>query len=86
MDETTRAPALFSTFVMGLASAALIELGIVEDPQSKQKRFRKDQARSHIDLLAMLQEKTVGNLTTEEKELIERVLVDLRLQFAKAAR
>jgi hypothetical protein len=86
MDESLRQPALFSTFIMGLASAALIELGVVEDPQTKQKRFRQDQARSHIDLLAMLQEKTVGNLTAEEKELLERVLVDLRLQFAKTAR
>lgn len=82
----TTAPALFSTFVMGLASATMIELGIVEDPSSKQKRLRKDEARKHIELLSMLQDKTRGNLDANEKQLLEQVLVDLKYQFAKASK
>lgn len=76
-------PAPFSTFVMGLASAALIDLGLVEDPVSKTKRVNRDHARSHIELLAMLKEKTRGNLTEEEKALLEQALTDLRMQFAR---
>jgi hypothetical protein len=76
--------ALFSTFVMGLASATLIELGLIEDPLTKTKRVNKEAARQHIDILAMLQDKTRGNLSSDEKDLLERALTDLRLQFAKA--
>jgi hypothetical protein len=83
MADAASNPALFSTFVMGLASATMIELGLLEDPIEKKKRLRKDQARQHIDLLSMLQHKTRGNLDTHEKELLERVIVDLKLQFAK---
>lgn len=79
------APALFSNFIMGLASATLIELGVVEDPTSKTKRVRKDQARQHIDLLEMLREKTRGNLSPEESGLLDRALTDLKLQFARVA-
>ena len=73
----------FSTFVMGLASAALIEMGVIEDPQSKKRRSNKDMAHQHIELLKMLQEKTRGNLNPDEKDLLDHVLTDLKLQFAK---
>jgi len=82
-DFSQNSHALFSTFVMGLASAAMVEMGLVEDPFDKQKRVRKDQARQNIDLLAMLQKKTLGNLDSNEKELLDKVLLDLRFQFAK---
>ena len=73
----------FSTFVMGLASASLIEMGVIEDPGTKQKRVNKTAAQQHIELLRMLQEKTRGNLSSDEKELLDRVLTDLKLQFAR---
>lgn len=83
--ETTnsKSPALFSTFVMGLASAAMVEMGLVEDPFDNKKRVRKDQARQNIDILVMIQSKTLGNLDSNEKELLDKVLIDLKLQFAK---
>lgn len=76
-------PALFSTFIMGMASAALIEMGAVPDPTDKKTRVNKEAAKQHLDFLTMIQEKTKGNLTMEEKELLERALVDLKLQFAR---
>jgi hypothetical protein len=79
------APALFSTFVMGLASATLIELGLVEDPITKKKRVQKDVAKQHIALLEMLREKTRGNLSAEEQTLLDRAVTDLKLQFARTA-
>lgn len=80
----TSNPALFSSFIMGLASAAMVEMGIVEDPADGKKRERPDQARQHIDLISMLKEKTRGNLDENEKELIDRALTDLKFQYAKS--
>jgi hypothetical protein len=74
--------ALFSTFIMSLASAACVEMGLVEDPTTRAKRLNLAAARSHIELLAMLSEKTKGNLDPTEKELLQRIVTDLRLQFA----
>jgi hypothetical protein len=74
----------FSTFVLSLASATFIELGLVEDPQTKKMRSNLPIAKQHIDLLQMLQEKTRGNLDDEERGLLERILRDARLQFVKA--
>jgi hypothetical protein len=77
--------ALFSTFIMGLASAALVEMGVVPDPTTQKPRKNLAAARSHIELLGMLADKTRGNLDETERELLQRVITDLRLQFAKVA-
>ncbi len=74
----------FSTFVLSLASATFIELGLVEDPLSKQKHKDLSSAKQHIELLEMLVEKTRGNLDDEERGLLERILRDVRLQYVKA--
>ena len=74
----------FSTFVLSLASASFIELGLVEDPSTKAKKKDLSIAKQHIDLLQMLQEKTRGNLDDEEKGLLERILRDVQLQYVKA--
>jgi hypothetical protein len=77
-------PALFSNFVMSLASATLVELGLVPDPITNEKRKSFDHARQNIEILSMLKAKTVGNLSADESTLIDRVLTDLRLQFSKS--
>ena len=74
----------FSTFILSLASATFIEMGVVEDPQTQKKKMDLSSAKQHIDLLQMLQEKTRGNLDDEERGLLERILRDVRLQFVKA--
>lgn len=84
-DSSGTNPALFSTFVMGLASAALIELGVVDDPQTKKKRHNRLLAKQHIDYLQMLKDKTKGNLDDNENKLIDSVLTDLKLHFVKAS-
>lgn len=75
--------ALFSSFLMGLASAALIEMGIVEDPTTKKKHKNKDAAAQHIDMLCVIREKTRGNLDAHEKDLLDRAISDLQIEFAK---
>lgn len=86
MKDHDTTNALFANFVMGLASATLIELGVMDDPTTKKKRVQLDVARQHIDILSMLSEKTRGNLSPEEKQLLDRVLVDLKMQFAKGTK
>ena len=75
----------FSTFILSLASATFVEMGVIEDPQTKTKKKDLSSAKQHIDLLQMLQEKTRGNLDDEERGLLERILRDLRLQFVKVS-
>ncbi len=75
----------FSTFVLGLASTALINLGEAPHPESGQTHLDLELARQSLDLLSLLHEKTRGNLTTDEQKLFENVLADLRLRFVAAS-
>jgi hypothetical protein len=76
----------FSTFLIGLASSAVIHLG--EAPNPETGRAEKDLilARQSLDLLGMLHDKTRGNLTPEEKQLFDNLLADLRLRFVEASK
>ena len=74
----------FSTFILSLASATFIELGLVEDPHTNEKRKNLPIAKQHIDLIQILQDKTRGNLDDEERGLLERVLRDVKLQYVKS--
>lgn len=77
----------FSTFVLSLASTALIHLGLAPDPETgKPVKAEPELARETIDLLAMLREKTRGNLTEDEDQFFERLLYDLRMQFVQATK
>ncbi len=71
----------FSHIVISLAQTAYVQLGVIEDPFSKSKSKDLEQAKFTIDLLDMLKEKTKGNLTKEEEELLEDVLYDLRMKY-----
>jgi hypothetical protein len=87
MSEKTEAssvPALFSNFVMSLASATLVELGLMPDPLSKETRKNLEHAKQNIEILDMLRTKTKGNLSADENRMIERVVTDLKLQFSKS--
>lgn len=81
--EGSSVPALFSNFVMSLASATLVELGLLPDPLSKETRKNLEHAKQNIEILEMLRSKTKGNLSADENVMIERVLTDLKLQFSK---
>jgi len=71
----------FSTFVVSLSSSALIHLGVVADPMTGEQNKDLAIAKQTIDMLAMLQEKTKGNLTNEESQLMESMLYDLRMRY-----
>ncbi len=75
----------FTTFVFSLSSSALAQLGEIPDPFTKKVEQNLPIAQQTIDLLGMLEQKTRGNLSDEEKKTLEAVLYDLRLRFLKAS-
>lgn len=81
-----RPPIDFSTFVLSLASTALIQMGATPDPETGKVEKDLEIARETIDLLGLLQEKTRGNLTDEESHFFEAVLYDLRVKFVESQR
>ncbi len=73
----------FSTFVLGLASSALIHLGEAPNPETGTASVNLVLARQSLDLLDLLRQKTRGNLTLEEEQLFTTLLTDLRLRFVQ---
>ena len=77
----------FNALVLSLGSSALIHLGLAPDPTTQQQApLDLGLSQQSIDLLALLQEKTRGNLTPEEAAFLATMLRDLRLRFVDAAR
>jgi hypothetical protein len=75
----------FSSFLLSLSSSVLLHLGEIPDPQSGAKKKDMALAKQSIDILTLLKEKTEGNLTEEEKNLLENLLYDLRMRFVKTS-
>lgn len=76
----------FTAFVVSLASSAAIHFGDLPDPSTGQLApVNLDGAAQMIDILALLEEKTRGNLTLEERQVLEQVLYELRLRFVEAS-
>lgn len=73
----------FSTFVVSLNASALLHLGAIEDPTTGQMNKNLSMAKQTIDILHLLEEKTVGNLSTEETNLLKNILYDLRIIYVK---
>jgi len=75
----------FNAFVLSLGSSALINLGEATDPESGQTQpVNLPLAEQSIDLIALLQEKTRGNLTPDESRFVEQMLYDLRTIYLRA--
>jgi len=73
----------FSTFILSLNSSALVHLGIQTDPTSGSSSENLLLAKQTIDILAMLDEKTKGNLSEDEKRLLTHILYELRMLYVK---
>ncbi len=84
-DDTTQALPLpqvnFSTFVFSLSSSVLLHLGEMPDPATNKKVVNLSLAKQSIDILAMLHEKTSGNLDEEEENLLKNLLYELRVKY-----
>jgi hypothetical protein len=79
-------PASFVNFLSTLATNAAAALGAVPHPATGQRSLDLDSGKFWIDVLAMLREKTEGNLHPKEARLIEGLLGDLRMQYVTMVR
>ena len=73
----------FSTFIFSLSSSALLHFGEIQDPTTGAKKKNLPMAKHTIDILAMLEEKTRGNLSSDEEQLFKNILYDLRMRYVK---
>ncbi len=71
----------FSSFVMSLATQVLVQIGEMPAPGGMEIPIDMVAARQTIDIIAMLQKRTRGNLSTEEARFLEEVLHSLRMSF-----
>lgn len=72
----------FVAFLYSLASSAAVHFGDVPDPTTGEKRAPNLEQASHvIDVLALLEHKTKGNLSNEERQFLEQILYELRMRF-----
>ena len=76
----------FSTFIFSLNTSALLHLGEIPDPATGKQQEDLAMAKQTIDLIAMLQEKTRGNLAPDEENLVKHILYDLRLRYVQKAK
>jgi Domain of unknown function (DUF1844) len=79
-------PATFEFLVRSLVFQAELSLGLMHFGKEKDRpKADLEMSRHHIDLLAVLQHKTRGNLSLEEQRLLENSLTELRFRFVQAA-
>ena len=77
----------FAAIVLSFASSALFHLGLVPDPETGQPGQKSLSLAQHsIDLLELLQQKTRGNLTAEEGQLLTNLLTELRVRYVESSR
>jgi len=91
-DETPQNPehpdegaVTFIGFILSLAHTAAVHFGDVPDPMTGQPAEANVQAAGQIiEILALLEDKTRGNLSVEERQFLEQILYELRLRFVEA--
>ena len=77
----------FVGFVLSLAHTAAFHFGDVPDPATGQNgEPNLAAARQLIDILALLEAKTRGNLTAEERQLLEQLVYELGLRYDEAVK
>ena len=74
----------FTTLIMSLNTSALFHLGDLQDPETGKTGRDLVLAKHTIDTLQLLKDKTKGNMTGKEEELLGHVLADLKLRYVKA--
>lgn len=75
----------FVTFILSLSHSALMHLGDAHNPSTGTIERNLPMARQTIDLIALMEQKTSGNLTGEEERVVEQALYDLRMRYVEVA-
>lgn len=80
-SQCTLPQVTFSTFILSLASSALVQLGEVPNPETGKVEQDLVLANHSIEILAMLAEKTKNGLNSEESRLMDEILYELRMKY-----
>jgi len=83
-QETPLPEISFINLIFSLSTSVLIQLGEIQDSITQQLAKNLPLAKQTIDLIGMLEEKTRGNLTSDEGKILENILYDLRMRYVKA--
>lgn len=75
--------ASFESLVSTMTTQALFAMGAIPDPHTGQRMAHLDLARHHIDMLSVLEEKTKGNLSKEETDMLATTLYELRNRYVQ---
>ena len=73
----------FASLIVSLATQALVMMGEIPNPEGGRAQVNLDASRQTIDILALLEEKTKGNLTPDEQKMMSEVLASLRMAYVK---
>jgi len=84
--EESHRPIDFTGFVVSLANTALFQLGLIKIPGGEETKKDLYGARQTIDLVALLEEKTKGNLTEQEAKILKETLFQLRMAFVESSK
>jgi len=85
MDDDPAVPIDFTTFVLSLSSSAAFHLGLAPHPNKDECCENLPMAKQTIDILALLQDKTRGNLNGEEERMLAEIIYNLRMAYVRAA-
>ena len=83
-DGTQDRKVSFQEFIYLMSSQALIQLGSVPNPLTGKTEINLPLAQHSIEILAMIEEKTRGNLKEDEKKVLASSLYDLRMRYVQA--
>lgn len=85
MSESASTPVSFLAFIYSLMGNAAVHFGDMADPTTGATRSANlEAAQQVIDLLSMLEQKTRGNLTAEERQFLDQALYELRMRYVQA--
>lgn len=76
----------FTTLVLSLSHSVLLHLGDAPDPTTGEREVNLPLARQSIDLIALLQDKTRGNLSGSEERTLSQALYDLRMRYVEVSK
>ncbi len=82
-QRTPLPPPSFTLLVISLVTQARICLADMDNPITKKRQVDLEAAKHHIDMLEMLDAKTSGNLSDDEKKLLDSVLYELRMRYVQ---
>jgi hypothetical protein len=85
LGDVPMPPASLEMLLTTLATEALVALGQMPQPATQQRVVHRHHAKFLIDTIEVLREKTKGNRTPAEQDMIENLLHQLRLIYVETA-